>query len=77
MTFAPQRTLFGFLVMVYGKVGGWGKFLYDNFGLEKPHFYATSHVKLKLKNVSGKRKCQKLIHEYHIISNKVFLKNPK
>ena len=49
MTFAPQRTLFGFLVMVYGKVGGWGKFLYDNFGLEKPHFHATSHVKLKLK----------------------------
>ena len=49
MTFAPQRTLFGFLVMVYGKVGGWGKFLYDDFRLEKPRFHATSCFKIEAK----------------------------
>ena len=49
MAFAPQRTLFGFLVMVYDKVGGWGRFLYDEFGLEKPRFHATSHLKIEAK----------------------------
>ena len=49
MTFAPQRTLFGFLVMGYGKVGGWGKFLYDDLGPEKPRFHATSRLKIEAK----------------------------
>lgn len=41
MTFALQIALFGFLVMVYDRVGDGDNILYDNFGLERPHFHAT------------------------------------
>ena len=49
MTFAPQITLFRFLVMVYGRVGDEDKFLYENLGLERPRFHATSHLKIESK----------------------------
>ena len=45
-----KKTLFGFLVMVYDRVGDGNKFSYQNFGLGRPRFHATSHLKLKLKN---------------------------
>ena len=48
MTFKPQRTLFGFLVMVYDRAGDGDKLLYENFGLERSRFYSTSHL-LELK----------------------------
>ena len=52
MTFSPQKTLFGFLVMVYGRVGDGDKFSYENFGFRRPYFlcfYATSHSKIEAK----------------------------
>ena len=42
------QTLFGFLVMVYYRVGNGNKFSYENFGLGRPHFYATSHLKIEV-----------------------------
>ena len=41
------QTLFGFLVMVYYRVGNGNKFSYENFGLGRPRFYATSHLKIE------------------------------
>ena len=49
MTFAPQRTLFGSLVMVHNRVGDGDKFLYKKFGLERSRFQAASHLKIEVK----------------------------
>ena len=43
MTFGSSR--FGFLVMVYDRIGDGDKFLNENFCLGRPHFFATSHLK--------------------------------
>ena len=51
MTFAPQRTLFGFLAMVYDRVSDGDKFLYENFGLERPCFHAKSQLKIEAKEL--------------------------
>ena len=48
MTFALQKTIFGFLVMLYHRVGD-GKFLYENIGLGSPRFHTTSHLKIEAK----------------------------
>ena len=48
-TFAPQKALFSFSVMVYYKVGNGDKFSYENFGLGRPSFLATSHLKIEAK----------------------------
>ena len=44
MTFAPQKNLFGFLKMVYDE---WVMGI--NFGLERPHLHANSHLKIEAK----------------------------
>ena len=49
MIFALQKTLFCFLVMVYDIVGDGNKFSYENFGLGRPHFHATRHLKTEAK----------------------------
>ena len=41
MTSASQKTFFGFLVMVYDRVGNGDKYSYQNFGLRRCRFYAT------------------------------------
>ena len=61
ITFTLQKSLFGFLIILYHRVGDGDKFSYENFGLRRPRFYATS-----------KRSCYNVIHEYHIIANKPF-----
>ena len=38
-------TLFGFLVIVYDRVGDGDKFSKENFGLVRPCFRASSHLK--------------------------------
>ena len=35
--------------MVYDKVGDGDKFLSENFGLGRPRFYLTSHLKIEAK----------------------------
>ena len=50
MTFMPKKTLFGVLVMVYDRVGDGDKFSNENFGLRRPRFHATSHLKIEPKN---------------------------
>ena len=47
MKFAPQKALFGFLVIVYDRVGDGEKFSYKNFGLRRPYFH--SHLKIEAK----------------------------
>ena len=49
MTFTMQKALFGFLVMVYDGVGDGDKFSYESFGLGRPNFHATSHLKIDAK----------------------------
>ena len=49
MNFAPQKTHFGFLVMVYDRGGDGEKFSYENFCLGRPHFHSTSHLKIEAK----------------------------
>ena len=39
--FCVPKNFFVFLVMVYYRVGDEDKFLYENFGLGMPRFYAT------------------------------------
>ena len=46
MTFALQRIVFGFSVMVYDRVGDGDKFDVD---LERPRFYDTNHLKIETK----------------------------
>ena len=43
-----QSTPFGFLVMVCYRVGDGDKFLYENVGLKRPCFYATSPLKMEV-----------------------------
>ena len=45
MTFLLQKTLFGFLVMIYEKVSDVKKSSYGKFGLARPRFHVTSHLK--------------------------------
>ena len=73
MTFAPQRTFFGFLVMVYHRVGYGDKF-FKILILEGSVFILPVTKKLKLKNFSSKHYCYNIIPEYHIIATKTFLK---
>ena len=40
-----ELTLFGFLVMVYDRVGDGDKISKENFDLGRPHFHVTSHLK--------------------------------
>ena len=40
-------TLFGFLLMVYDRVGDGDKISKENFGLRRPRFHATSHLKIE------------------------------
>ena len=49
MTFAPKITIFGFLLMVYDRVGDWDKISKENFGLGRPRFRAASHLKTEAK----------------------------
>ena len=49
MTFASKIILFSFLVMLYDKVGDGDKVSYENFGLGRPRFHATSHSKNEAK----------------------------
>ena len=49
MTFVPHRVLFRILVMLYDRVGDGDKFWYENYGLERPRFHATSHLKIEAK----------------------------
>ena len=51
MAFTPQRTLFGFLVMVYDRVGDGDKFLNEHVALERPLFHATSELKIKARGI--------------------------
>ena len=44
-----KLTFFGFLVMVYNRVDDGDKFSTLNFGLERLHFHATSHLKIEAK----------------------------
>ena len=46
MTFASQKTLFFFLVMVYDRVADRDKHSHETFGLGKSRFHATSHLKI-------------------------------
>ena len=41
MTFAPRKTLFGILVVVFDRVGDGDKFPYEYFGLGRHRFHAT------------------------------------
>ena len=50
-----KLTLFGFLVMVYDRVGNRDKIPKENFSFGRPRFYATNYLKLKLKYFSRKR----------------------
>ena len=49
MTFAFKRNLFGFLIIVCDREGNLDKFLFENFGLERPRFHAISHLRLEAK----------------------------
>ena len=42
-----KLTVFGFLVMVYDRVGDGDKFSRENFGLGRPRFHATSHLEIE------------------------------
>ena len=47
--FPLQKTLIYFLVMVYDRVGDGDKHSYETFGLGRPCFHATSHLKIEAK----------------------------
>ena len=47
MTYAPEITLFGILVMVYNIFVDEDKFLYENFGFRRPHFHANTQLKIE------------------------------
>ena len=47
MTYAPQITLFGILVMVYNIFVDEDKFLYENFGFRRPRFHANTHLRIE------------------------------
>ena len=49
MTLAFKRNLFGFLIIVCDREGNLDKFLFENFGLERPRFHAISHLRLEAK----------------------------
>ena len=53
MTFVPQINLFGFLVMVYDRVGDGDEISKKNFGLGRPGFHATSNLKIEAKVLSS------------------------
>ena len=40
MAFAPQKTLFGFLVTEYDRMGGGDKLSHEDFGLGRPRLHA-------------------------------------
>ena len=42
-----KKTLFGFLVMVYDRVGDGDKFSNENLSLARPCFHGTNHLKIK------------------------------
>ena len=42
-------TLFGFLLMVYDRVGDGDEISKENFGYWRPRFHATSHLKIEAK----------------------------
>ena len=42
-----ELTLFGFLVMVYDRVGDGDKISKENFDLGRPRFHVTSHLKIE------------------------------
>ena len=67
--------LFGFLVMVYDRVGDGDKFSNGNFGLGRPRFHGTSHLKIETKVFFLQTLCHNVILEYHIIATHVFLKS--
>ena len=48
MTFASQKVLLFFLVMVYDRTGDGDKHAYETL-LGRPHFHATSHLKTEAK----------------------------
>ena len=48
LTSVPLKTIFGFLVIVYDIVGDGDKFTSESFGLGRPLFHATSHLKTKV-----------------------------
>ena len=49
MTFAPQKIILEYLVMVYDRVGDQDKFSDKNLELGKPCIYDTSHLKIEAK----------------------------
>ena len=52
ITFASQKPIFFFLVMVYDRVGDGYKQSYETFGLVRSRFHATSHLKIETKEFS-------------------------
>ena len=44
MAYAPQKNIFGFLVMACDRICDADKFLYENFDLGRPPFYATNQT---------------------------------
>ena len=44
-----MKKLFHFLVTVYDRVADGDKFSYENFGLGRSCFHATSHLKIEAK----------------------------
>ena len=51
MTFAWQKALLVFLVVVYDRLVEVDKFLFENFSLGRPRFYAISYLKLEAKEI--------------------------
>ena len=49
MNFAPQKTIFGFLVMAYDRMADGDKFSNENFGLGRTCFNVNSHLKIEAK----------------------------
>ena len=47
--FGAAKSLFGFLVMLYGRVGDGDKLSNENFGLGKHYFHANSQLKIEAK----------------------------
>ena len=49
ITFVLHKTPFGILVMVYDSMVHGGKFSYKDFGIGRPCFQVTSHLKTEAK----------------------------
>ena len=47
--FCAQINPFGFLLMVYDRVGDGDEISKENFGYWRPRFHATSHLKIEAK----------------------------